>query len=232
MFSELNILREITVQSIVLRFFLAMICGGIIGFERGKNFHSAGLRTHIVVCIGSTSVMVLNQFLIQYYDVASDPARLGAQVISGIGFLGAGTIVITGHQRGQQIKGLTTAAGLWATACMGLMIGSAFFEAAIFMCCFLYLVISVVNHIDARFLKMSTVMRFYIEYSKSVPFSSILQVMRAGRWHLSHIEYIGGDNSEFISATIDVQRSGKGSDRDGLLELLRQTDGVLFVMDV
>ena len=105
----------------------------MIGYERGKRKHAAGLRTHIVVCIGAASVMMLSQFLSVYSDSSTDPSRLGAQVISGIGFLGAGSIIITGHHRGQHIKGLTTAAGLWASACMGLVVGSGFYEAAVIM---------------------------------------------------------------------------------------------------
>lgn len=133
----LNSLRELSVFSIFFRFLLATGCSAVIGYERSKSCHAAGLRTHIVVCIGAASVMLLSQYLSIYTNSNADPARLGAQVISGIGFLGAGTIVITGHQRGQRVKGLTTAAGLWASACMGLLIGGGFYEAAVIMCAFL-----------------------------------------------------------------------------------------------
>ena len=145
----------------------------MIGYERGKRKHAAGLRTHIVVCIGAASVMMLSQFLSVYSDSSTDPSRLGAQVISGIGFLGAGSIIITGHHRGQHIKGLTTAAGLWASACMGLVVGSGFYEAAVIMCAFLFAVIATLNHLDAKYLKDSTVMRFYIEYTTETPFSTL-----------------------------------------------------------
>ena len=116
MLTMLDPLRTLSIVSILLRFLLAVACGAVIGFERGKNRHAAGLRTHIVVCIGSASVMLLSQFLLVSTGLKGDPARLGAQVISGIGFLGAGTIVITGHHRAQRVKGLTTAAGLHGPA--------------------------------------------------------------------------------------------------------------------
>ncbi|MFQ7474136.1 MAG: MgtC/SapB family protein, partial [Anaerovoracaceae bacterium] len=118
---------DINIFSISLRLILALILGGIIGLERGANRHPAGFRTHILVCVGAALAMMTNQFIVDNFG-ASDPARLGAQVITGVGFLGVGTILITGHSR---IKGLTTAAGLWASACLGLAIGIGFYSGAI-----------------------------------------------------------------------------------------------------
>lgn len=231
MLELLNPLRELSIASIVFRFLLATGCGAVIGYERGKKRHAAGLRTHIVVCIGASSVMLLSQYLSFYFDTNADPARLGAQVISGIGFLGAGTIVITGYQRGQRVKGLTTAAGLWASACMGLAVGSGFYEAAVIMCAFLFCVIAALNRLDEKYLKDSTVIRFYIEYTAETPFSTILATLRKNRWHLSYLEYPGGNSGPINSAIIDVQRFGQDSDRNALLATLRCTNGVLFVED-
>ncbi len=231
MLDLLNPLRELTIASVFFRFLLATGCGAVIGYERGKSRHAAGLRTHIVVCIGASSVMLLNQYLSFYFNANADPARLGAQVISGIGFLGAGTIVITGYQRGQRVKGLTTAAGLWASACMGLAVGSGFYEVAVIMCGFLFCVIATLNRLDEKYLKDSTVIRFYIEYTAETPFSTILAALRKDRWHLSYLEYPGGNRGAINSALIDVQRFGQDSDRNILLSTLRSTNGVLFVED-
>ena len=126
MFPGLDYLRELNFLSIVVRILLAMLVGGIIGWERAS--HPAGLRTHILVCIGSSMVMLLSHYLTIVYGDSSDISRIGAQVISGIGFLGAGTILFS---RGK-VTGLTTAAGLWSTACIGLCIGIGFYEAAVF----------------------------------------------------------------------------------------------------
>ena len=142
--------RDINMYSIILRFLLSILFGGTIGIERGKKRHAAGMRTHIVVCMGAASVMMVSQYISTILQTATDPARLGAQVISGIGFLGVGTIVVTGHK---QVKGLTTAAGLWASACMGLAIGIGFYEGALVMCLMLYIVLEVLNLWDERFLK-------------------------------------------------------------------------------
>lgn len=231
MIEFLNPLRELTILSIFFRFLLATGCSAIIGYERSKNRHEAGLRTHVVVCIGASSVMLLSQYLSVNFNSNADPARLGAQVISGIGFLGAGTIVITGHHRGQRVKGLTTAAGLWASACMGLVIGSGFYEAAIFMCIFLVCVMVGLNRLEEKYLKDSTIMRLYIEYTAEMPFSTVHAILRRSGWYLSHFEYLCGNYGHINSAIIDVQRSGKNTDSNALIDALRSTNGVLFVED-
>lgn len=119
MFTLPEYFYDINIISISTRLLLAVLFGGIIGLERGSNRHPAGFRTHILVCVGATLAMMTNQYITEFFDT-TDPARLGAQVITGVGFLGVGTILVTGKNR---IKGLTTAAGLWASACLGLALG-------------------------------------------------------------------------------------------------------------
>ncbi|MEG2215322.1 MAG: MgtC/SapB family protein [Oscillospiraceae bacterium] len=226
-------MRDLNLLSVLFRFALATLCGSAIGFERGKTRHAAGLRTHIVVCIGATAAMLVNQYITIYLAPGSDPARMGAQVISGIGFLGAGTIVITGHHRGQRVKGLTTAAGLWASACMGLFIGIGFYEGAVIMCVFLFAVIVVLNRIDARYLKSSCFMRLYLEYSPEItPFSAVLSALRSRDWHMTHIEYLSREACNGVAVLLEIQRSYRLSKADDMGELLRSVDGVLFVEDM
>ncbi len=112
--------------TVLIRLVCALVFGGIIGFERANSKHDAGLRTHIIVCLGATSVMIVSQLIHINYGGVSDLTRLGAQVISGIGFLGVGCIIVTRNR----IRGLTTAAGLWTTGCLGLVIGAGFLEVA------------------------------------------------------------------------------------------------------
>lgn len=154
-------LYDINIISIIIRLALASVCGGIIGFDRTKKRRPAGLKTHILVCIGATLAMITNQYIYEIYGKTVDPARLGAQVISGIGFLGAGTIIVTGRQ---QIKGLTTAAGLWASATMGLAIGIGFYSAAVIACVFIFIVMTVVQKIDNKVAANSAVLELYIEF--------------------------------------------------------------------
>ena len=118
-------LLEPNLLTLIIRTLMAIICAGVIGFERDAHGSAAGLRTHILVCLGAMIAMSTGVFAATHFS--GDASRIGAQVVSGIGFLGAGTIMVNrGH-----IKGLTTAAGLWTSACIGLAIGTGFYEAAI-----------------------------------------------------------------------------------------------------
>ena len=124
----LDSLRGASLAALVIKLVLAVIFGGAIGLERGRKRRPAGFRTHILVCMGATMAMCISRYCVDTLGITADVSRLGAQVINGIGFLGAGTIIVT---RRQEVKGLTTAAGLWACACMGLALGAGFFECAL-----------------------------------------------------------------------------------------------------
>ena len=131
-------LREFHFASVVLRLALAMLLGGCIGLERERKRRPAGFRTYMLVCLGATLTVLLSLYeftmvtgpwsdICAEIGIKTDVSRFGAQVINGIGFLGAGTILVTGRQ---QVKGLTTAAGLWASACTGLAVGAGYFSAS------------------------------------------------------------------------------------------------------
>lgn len=119
----------LSIEEILFRLILSVILSGIIGVERESIKRPAGLRTHILVCVGSTLVMLTSIYIFESFknNTTLQPDRLGAQVISGIGFLGAGTII----RQGDTVRGLTTAASLWAVACVGLAIGAGFYLGAI-----------------------------------------------------------------------------------------------------
>ncbi len=130
---------------ILLKLLLAMVFGGIIGLEREIGNRPAGFRTHTLVCMGSAVVMMTSEFLItNYTSNPPDPARLGAQVISGIGFLGAGTIL----KDGSRVRGLTTAASLWVVACIGLAIGVGFYWGALAATLFSYITLVVLKKFE------------------------------------------------------------------------------------
>lgn len=122
-------LQELNFITIIFRMILAIFIGGIIGTERDIKQRAAGLRTHILICFGAAVIMMTNVYVYEMFpDAGIDVTRMGAQVVSGIGFVGAGTILVTNQNR---VKGLTTAAGLWAAAALGLAIGIGFYEAAL-----------------------------------------------------------------------------------------------------
>lgn len=115
--------------SIVLRIAFCIVCGGAVGLEREWKHRTAGFKTHILVCLGSAICMLTGQYAVLAFQIDTiDPTRIGAQVVSGIGFLGVGTIIVRDNAK---VKGLTTAAGLWVSACVGLAIGIGFYEMAI-----------------------------------------------------------------------------------------------------
>ena len=120
---------DIQSLELLLRLIVAVVLGGVIGLERGGAKHAAGLRTHIILCLGAASVMVVSEYLVSRYKIPQEIMRMGAQIISGVGFLGAGNIIVNGGQ----VHGITTATGLWTTACVGIAVGSGNYLIAVFM---------------------------------------------------------------------------------------------------
>lgn len=227
MLSILDPLRELTLISILVRFLFSALCGGLIGLERGRKRHAAGLRTHAVVCVGAASVMMVNQYITLFFEGSGDPARMGAQVISGIGFLGAGTIIITGRQQGQRVKGLTTAAGLWASACMGLAIGIGFYEGAMIMVILLVLLIAALTHLDEAYIKSSASVQLYLELQEDTPLSAVLDVLAGEGWHMSSFQRQESSAGRAVFL-VDVQQEGHPQPTAQLLVSVRAVDGVLW----
>lgn len=154
-------LREFNYVTICLRLVLAIIAGGIIGNERGKHGSAAGLRTHILVCVGAAMTALTGYFVYDTLNISGDVMRLAAQVVSGIGFLGAGMIIV---KNSNVVTGLTTAAGMWATAAIGIALGYGFYSGAI--------VATVACVFTAAFLsrlerKRKSTVRIYIEVDLS-----------------------------------------------------------------
>lgn len=167
-------LREITYLSIALRITLAALMGGIFGLEREMRSRAAGLRTYMLVCVGSCIIMLTNQYIYQVVSVG-DPVRMGAQVVSGIGFLGAGTIVVT---KNSKIRGLTTAAGLWAVAAMGLALGIGFYEVAIMGGPLIFLILTLMYNLDSQIRKRSRWLELYAEVDSTVSIGTVAKSIR------------------------------------------------------
>ncbi len=150
----------------LLRLVLAGVLGGVIGYEREHTNRPAGFRTHILVCVGAALVMVTSEFIFDIYGgkVNLDPARLGAQVISGIGFLGAGTIIRDGFN----VRGLTTAASLWAVSCVGIAVGIGFYGGAVIATILIFLTLIILKKAENRFSSRNRYRTFIIE-SGNVP---------------------------------------------------------------
>lgn len=165
-------MRELNTASVMLRLVLAVLFGGVIGLERGRKRRAAGLRTYMLVCLGAALTVLLSMY--EYYMVThpwtelaaeigirTDVSRFGAQVINGIGFLGAGTIIVTGRQ---EVKGMTTAAGLWASACTGLAIGAGFYECVFLAFLLISIVIRVLPQVETYIVENARNMNIYVEF--------------------------------------------------------------------
>lgn len=143
------------------RLALAILTGTVIGIDRGLKRRGAGIKTHALVCLGSALVMLTSEYMSMNFEQKADLARLGAQVISGVGFLGVGTILVTEKQR---VRGLTTAAGLWACACVGLAIGIGFVEGAVYTLVFIVVVLRLLNKIDIFYRNMRKYLIFILNW--------------------------------------------------------------------
>jgi len=207
---------------------MAVILGGVIGYERGRAGRPAGLRTHILVCLGSTLAIMTNQYVFQEYNVG-DPTRLAAQVISGIGFLGAGTIIVTGRH---QVKGLTTAAGLWATACMGLAIGIGFYKAAFFSCFLIAFATVILHRLDNMMLSKSKIMDVYIEIKRSTTITSVIERIKANNISIDSIEMVKASYDNNAMAAIMTLRSKSKRLRIDMIAYICAIDGVEFAEEI
>ena len=189
-------LREFHFASVVLRLALAMLLGGCIGLERERKRRPAGFRTYMLVCLGATLTVLLSLYeftmvtgpwsdICAEIGIKTDVSRFGAQVINCIGFLGAGTILVTGRQ---QVKGLTTAAGLWAAAIIGLVCGAGYVECAIFATAVVLLVEVVLVRLEIRLTSKSTDLTLYIEYAHAVCMESVLALLRERSIRIDNLE--------------------------------------------
>ena len=158
----LDYLHEFNIVNVFIRLVLALVFGGVIGLERGRQGRAAGMRTHILVSIGSTMTVMIGFYANQVLGIATDPLRISAQVISGIGFLGVGTILIKGRF---QITGLTTAAGLWATAAIGLALGAGFIEGALIAFVLSMLTVTFLHKFETKLNRRLTRFGIYVEIS-------------------------------------------------------------------
>lgn len=221
-------LREVTYLAVILRIFAAVIIGGILGLERGMKNRPAGLRTYMLVCVGACVVMLTNQYIYQVFGTG-DPVRMGAQVVSGIGFLGAGTIIVT---RRNQIKGLTTAAGLWSAAGVGLALGVGFYEAAIAGTVAVFMVIALLQKMDNKLHRRSKQLEAYIELS-SISLGDFLRTMRDANIEVSDVQRESGEeDTDGVRAYVATLKGRKRLNHTELMEKVLSIPGVEFVEEL
>ena len=222
-------LRTLTYSSMALRILLAILLGGVIGMERGMKNRPAGLRTYMLVCLGACIVMLTNQYVYQAYGVG-DPVRMGAQVISGIGFLGAGTIIVTSRN---QIKGLTTAAGLWASACVGLSLGIGLYEVAICGSLGIFAILLLLGELDIRLHKNTKQIDAYVELQPDTSIRAFLDFVRTHDLTPSNLlpQSDNAGNAGLIAFTVTLKSPRRRPHEEAML-LLRTMEGIAYIEEL
>lgn len=225
----MEILRELNAVSIILRVVLAMIIGGVIGTERMVKNQPVGSRTYMVVCLGACLVMLTNQYIFNMFN-SGDPTRLGAQVISGIGFLGAGTIMVTGNNK---IKGLTTAAGLWSAACIGLAIGIGFYEGAIAAGAAILFIMTVFKDVERKILKKSKALRLYVSVETNEALNQLIEECHSRNIRVDDIQVskprqgTKGGIIAFLTLKLNKKQS-----HTKLVHQLSESEGILYIEEL
>ncbi len=230
MLSIFDGLRDVSLLSVTVRMFLAVLCGGIIGIEREYKRRPAGFRTHILICLGAAMTTLTSQFLYLELHYYTDMARLGAQVVAGVGFIGAGTIIVTRRQR---VKGLTTAAGLWASAIIGLAVGGGFYEGAIFATFLVVVAEELFSKLEYRILENAPEINLYMEYTDRACLEQVLTLYREKNVKVLNMEITRAVGSEHHNAcAIFSLRLNKKCRIETLLEGIHRVEGVAAVEEL
>lgn len=241
MSDTISFLREINLWSVILRLIMALFFGGLIGMERGNRHKAAGFRTYMLVCLGAALTMLLGQYQSEMLDVywiecanvtgmRTDVTRFSAQVINGIGFLGAGTIIVTGHQA---VKGLTTAAALWASACMGLVIGAGYYECVFLGFVLIFFCVRILNPIETHLIEKSRNMNLYIEFESMDDVRAIAACLREYSIHIYDIDLEHGKKEEYRypSAVFTLRLNDKRS-HAGIIAALFKLEHIKLIEEV
>lgn len=224
----LNFLNDFHIVSIIVRIFLAMLLGGVIGSEREKSRRPAGFRTHILVCVGACMTSLIGLYVWHEMGEVTDPVRISAQVISGIGFLGVGTILVKEHDH---ITGLTTAAGLWTTAAIGIACGYGFYSAAFIGTLVVAVTSAILFKLEKGTRKRNCVRSIYLEIAGTEKMNEYTD------WFLQELEakniLITAPRSA-IQGNVGVEVILSFSEKEGvklILEKIRTKENVVFAIE-
>ena len=241
MISSLDYFRQLNFASVFLRLVLAMLFGGMIGLERGRKHRAAGFRTYMLVCLGSALTSILSQYLFVqlgtvWAEIAAttgkqvDVSRFGAKVYSGIGFLAAGTIIVTGRQ---EVKGLTTAAGLWASACMGLAIGAGFYECIALCVVLIFLCMRFLPALENAMVERARFINIYLEFESLDDIGTIIAQIKAQGATICDVDIGHGrsESSQNPNAVFAVRLNEK-QPHTQVLTAIAQVDSVYIIEEI
>ncbi len=225
-----EITADLALGSVVIRLAFAMLTGMLVGIERSsKGRGAAGVKTHSLVCVGAALVMLTSEYIRVAYNNQGDLARLGAQVISGIGFLGVGTIIVTGRNH---VKGLTTAAGLWVCGVEGLAIGIGFWKGAIVTLLVVMFILQILSRVDLAMHRCARSFELYIEFSAREDVRRFMEDVSWQNVSLGSVEVTQSRIDGSGQAAIIGFEMRRGKDRPGLLEWIRERKYVLYVEEL
>lgn len=214
----------------VARILLASFLGGMIGLEREMKGRPAGLKTFSLVCIGASLVMITNEYISVRLGYGGDIARMPAQIISGIGFLGAGTIMVTGQNR---IKGLTTAAALWVTASIGIAVGMGYYCGAIMTVVIVYVTSCIYRVVDAKIVESSRIMRIYIEGTEDEILLRLLDYLKENKIRVgSLVRRPENMWSEKDTCAIIEILFPERTNHSQVLEQIQELKGIIYVEEL
>ena len=229
MLSIFDGVRDVTLVSVCLRMVLSVLCGGAIGVEREFKRRPAGFRTHILICLGAAMTTLTGQYLYLTMHYYTDMARLGAQVIAGVGFIGAGTIIVTKRQR---VKGLTTAAGLWTAAIVGLCLGTGFYEGGLFTTGLILLAELAFSRLEYWMLSNTPEVNLYMEYRDKKCLDEVLQMFRERGVKILNMEITRPTGSEKHNACAIFWLRLKSLTAEQLTGWMMTIEGVLSVEEL
>ncbi len=223
-------LRDVTLASVTVRMILAVVCGGLVGIEREYKRRPAGFRTHILICLGAAMTTLTSQYLYLVMNYFTDMARFGAQVVAGIGFIGAGTIIVTRRQR---VKGLTTAAGLWASAIIGLAVGGGFYEGAISATLLILAAELFFSKLEYRILYSAPEIHLYMEYTNRGALEEVLKLYRDLNVKVTNMEITRSKETDRHNAcAIFALQLNKRCPVERVLAKVNATEGVISVEEL
>ena len=217
-------LRDITTLTVLVRLLLAILLGGAIGLERSYKNRPAGFRTHILVCVGATIASMTGIYLYLNMKLPTDISRLGAQVVSGLGFIGGGTIIVVNHRK---IKGLTTAAGLWACGVIGLSIGAGFFEGAIIGTALILIAETLFSHLGSK-ITHNEAFKILLHYNDKNALNYVMRYCKDNRMAISNLEVTGKrDSATPIYSVILTVRPRDKVDKKEVIHYISDIDGII-----
>lgn len=221
-------LQDINFVSTTLRLLLALGCGGLLGLERGKKKRPAGFRTHMLVCVGSALAMMTNQYMCERFP-GIDVSRMGAQVISGIGFLGAGTIMVTGPQR---IKGLTTAAGLWVVACIGLAFGTGYYTGGIIATAMCIFINTLLHNVESKVNSANRIISLFLELEDISYIGGLLKIAKDNDITIIELESGKARKDNNHVGIIMTLKLSKRIEHAHIIELFSTYDGMCYLEEM